>query len=406
MRRAGALAAAGLVLLLAGAPAPASASAGPRRESARRGAEWIASLQRADGAFGEGSRAKDVADALLALVAGGVRGAPVERALGAIAARPLDGSEPAGEIGAIVMGIVAGGADPRAFAGTDYVAALDARYNPATGAYEAQMFQNALALLGKLAAGDDLPEGAVRYVRLTQCPSGGWSWQPGCGGVPNVDATSLVIAALAGGGLPPQDETRDRARGFLLDARNEEGGFGESPGAETNANSTGLALAAIAALGEDAERPPWRSGGRDPVAALAALQHASGGYRWKASRDAPDLLATQQAVPGMAGLALPVEPGVVPDPGAPSSAGSAVGPSTPPGAAPRGDRPARPSGPPAPGEPVHPSPETAVLGTRIARGPAPSVPASRALPVALALAAAGGAAAALGMRIRRFRRRG
>lgn len=315
-------AAVGTALVLT-APLPARAS--ERSESARRGAEYLAEHQAADGTFFGDDAPHRVAEALVALVAGGIEGEPVARALSAIAAGGPEAADTAGEAGLLVMGIVAGGEDPRDFRGEDYVEHLESFYDETVGMYHLQMFQNALALLGVVAAGEPIPDEAIRFLRLNRCADGGIGIQAPCGGGGgHVDVTALVLNALARAGMPPSDSLRSGARAFLVAAQNGEGGFGDTKGKPTNANSTGLALTAIAALGESATETPWRRPDGDPVERLLALQQDDGRFRLSAAAEGDPFIATRQAVPGIAGRAHPVGPN-----------GSSPGP--PPGNPPAGD---------------------------------------------------------------------
>lgn len=309
-RRAAALAASICVVLAAGAPSRAATG----DEAARRGAAWIAARQAQDGGFFDpGAPAEATADAIAAVVAGGLRGPVVGRALGGLARTGAERARVRGAYaGRIVAGVVAGGADPRAHGGADLVAILRGHYDPITGAYDADgIFADAQAALGVLAAGEALPERAITYLRASQCAGGGFGFRAGCVGGADVDTTALVAMVLAGAGLRADDATK-RVRGYLLDAMNGERGFGFTAGTGTNANSTGLALSAIAALGDDPRARPWARAGRDPLGALLALQLRSGGFRWTRDDRSANAYATVQAVPGAAGEAYPVPP-----PGAP-----------------------------------------------------------------------------------------
>lgn len=301
------LAALAATLALAGAAAGASTAS----EAALRGAQYIAARQAPNGAFFRADApAHEVAEALGSVVAGGLSGRPVANALTYIAANGPGAIRQGAHAGRMVMGLVAAGQNPRDFHGHDYVARLERFYDPASGVYDRKnLYSNALALLGVIAGGEAIPERALTYLRDNQCPQGGFSWAAGCADPlgPDLDTTALVICALAGAGLPPSDLSLSRARTFLVAAQNPSGGFGQYTGWSTNANSTGLVLSALAALGESARASPWDRGeGKDPLSALLALQDASGGFRWRADDERPNDYATVQAVPGAAGRAYPL----------------------------------------------------------------------------------------------------
>lgn len=283
----------------AAAPAPPAAA-----DAASDAARWLVSRQRPSGdlpSYG----GSGVGEIVLALLAGGETGEPVDRALSFIRARGPEVAKSPAHASRVVMALVAAGGDPRS--PVDYVARIEDGYDEATGAWEENVYADALAALGVLAAGQNLPGRAVTYLRAQQCPMGGFAWRAACVGPPDVDTTAMVMSALLASGLPPSDTTVSRARSYLDGVQNEDGGFGLEEGNPTNANSTGLALSAIAALGEEPESGAWRTpAGADPLAALRRLQHGSGGFRYVADAAEPQDYATVQALPGVRGIAYPM----------------------------------------------------------------------------------------------------
>lgn len=294
-------------LLLSGGLAAASPQAD---EAVRRGASWLVSRQQPGGAFFTPSQSADMAaETLSAVVAGDGSPVAIERALRYLRETGPERAEtkPA-YAGRIAAGIVAAGADPSDLGGYDYTARLRRAYNPTTGAYDSNLYANALAALGVVAAEGALPERAITYLRTNQCADGGYSWREGCLAPADVDTTAVVTSVLLAAGVPVEDTTVSRARMFLQRVQDPSGGFPLEAGRPVNANSTGLALSLIAALGEDPAGEPWRREGGDPVGALVALQLPDGGFRYTAGDDTPNDYATVQAIPGLAGRALPIAP--------------------------------------------------------------------------------------------------
>lgn len=289
----------------------AGASAGSREGAAARGAEYIAERQESSGTFFSPDTDSDTtAEAVLALVAGGITGDPVDRAFEHIREHgPDSADERAGSAGRIALGVAAGAGDPRDFGGVDYSERIRGHYDETTGGYDTNLYANALALLGLAASRVEPPPEAIRYVRANQCADGGFSWAPGCAGAPDVDTTAHTLSALLAAGVPSDDLMVSRARDWLVRARNDEGGFGYTIGEPTNGNSTGVALSAIAALGEDPADAPWADERGNPVDVLLSLQTASGGFKYLGSDDGPNDYTTVQAVPGAAGAAYPLFPG-------------------------------------------------------------------------------------------------
>ena len=328
--------------LIVGAPASAITPDPASAESARRGAAYLATTQGGDGSTPDGWPANAVAETVVALVAGGAPAGAIADAVDFLADEALDevngvsNSKKGPYTGRIVSGLVAAGENPRAFAGTDFVALLLSFFNPVTGGFGGDnIYADGLAMLGVLAAGEPLPDAAVTRLTLNQCDDGGWSYHVGCTGPSDTDTTVLAMSVLAAKIGPGASEVGD-AREWLLDTQNATGGWGFQDANPDSANSTGLALSGIAALGEHPGASPWTAGDRNPLEALRSLQLDSGAFQKEApepgSEPEPNNYATVQAVPGVAGWAYPVSPPPPgPSPSVPSTrSGSGPGSRSPP----------------------------------------------------------------------------
>lgn len=301
-------------LALALLPAPTASAARPAAPSpATLGIEYVVGQQVADGGFFRQAQhvtaSGGLADTLVAVLSdAGASPGSVDRAVARLVADGPAVTSRAAYAGRAVMALAAAGLDPRDAGGYDYVARLASFWNPA-GYWESQMYANALAALGVVAAGEPVPAQAILWVRTNQCADGGFGWFTVCLNGSDVDTTALVLNVLVAAGVPRTDAAVTRARDYLVAARNDDGGFGGKPRTFTNANSTGLVLSAIAALGERPTAAPWNAGGSDPLTAVLRLQTESGGFLWRAG-DAGgiDNYATVQAVPGVAGQAYPIDP--------------------------------------------------------------------------------------------------
>lgn len=275
--------------------------------AARDGARYIVARQVPSGAFFSATATADgVAEALVALAVAGIDDPSIDRALAFMRANgPARADERAAYAGRIVAGLVATGQDPRAFGGVDYVSKIKARYDPVTGRYDNGIYSDALAMLGVLAAGAVVPDQALTFLRANQCSDGGFGHEQACAGGADVDTTAIVVCVLVAAGVDADDPARTRARAWLAEVQNADGGFGAAGGKPTNGNSTGLALSALAAM---KETPAAWARARTPTAALERLQTSDGGFRYLATDPEPDDYATVQAVPGVAGRALPFRP--------------------------------------------------------------------------------------------------
>jgi hypothetical protein len=292
---------------LIGAPAVLAADAST---PARRGAAYLVTRQADDGSVPSGWRADQVAESVIALAAAGDEQSAVGKALGFLARTAPAGASSGPYAGRIVSGLVAAGANPRSFAGTDFVARLESYYSPVSGGYGgSNVYADAIAMLGVLAAHRPLPDGAVTKLRLDQCSNGGWSQRSGCLAAADTDTTALAASVLAAVSGPEAPEVR-AARQWLLASQRPTGCWGLQVGDPVNANSCGLAISAIVAFGDQPGTAPWSAGGREPINDLRALQLNSGAFTYQAGGRADDY-ATVQTVPALAGWSYPVAPATV-----------------------------------------------------------------------------------------------
>ncbi len=325
------LVAVGCFLVIAlGVVASASASPASRAASAAAAAQWMADQQTASGAFfAEDLRVDLHAEALAAAVAGGIDESTLEAALEYIEENGEAGATEGARTGRLVAGIFAGGEDPTDFGDADYATILASQFDETTGSYEDgtgtpygdNLFGNLIAANGQIAATGSLPDEAVDWIISQQCTigadAGGFGFAR-CQFGSDVDTTALAINALANSGTSGAgvDNALTTARTYLLNAQNTDGGYTFCCAGTTSSDSTGLALTAVSALGEDAEATPWVDGeGDDPVEALENLQHADGYFRFTEADPGTINLSTVNALPGMAGESYPVQPAAVaPDP--------------------------------------------------------------------------------------------
>lgn len=280
-------------------------------DAVERGAAYLDGRRTSNGAFFVSDAPPDlVAEVLASLAVSGDRRDARQSMAFLSDQGPKRAKTKAAYAGRLVMGIVAAGSDPTSLGGFDYVATLESSYTETTGAYDSStVYADALALLGVSAVRHSPPEPALAYLKGHQCPGGGFSWAPGCTRPADTDTTAVALMALIASGVTMDDPAVSQARFFLNSTQRTDGGFAldpHLPNDPTNANSTGLVLSAIAALGEDPASGEWTRYGRGPVAALLSLQDPSGGFRHRASDASANDYATVQALPGLAGRALPV----------------------------------------------------------------------------------------------------
>lgn len=273
---------------------------------------WLESEQQPDGGFGtgfnDGSDLGATCDVILAIAAGGedpsqwtssAGNSPVDYVYTQVA----DGEPEAMSLTAkVVMVLSTTGQDPVDFAGRDLIDELNSAYDEETGSYGGNVFDQALVMLALSGADQPVPEAAVEYLLAFQTDDGAWALfgdtEAGAG---DTNTTALVIQALLALGY---EAAVEEALAYLEDVQNEDGGFPyQVPsefGTDTDANSTAYVIQAL--LAADEVLGDWAPAGIDPVEALIALQDPdSGAFYWQAGVPSPNLVATAQAVPPLAG---------------------------------------------------------------------------------------------------------
>lgn len=285
------------------------------------GLDWLKTQQQADGGFtngfSEGSDLGTTCDIIQAIAAG-EQDASTWVSNGGNS--PLDYLYAQVETGAVstlglqsktVLALLATGQDPAAFAGSDLVAELNAAYDATTGIYGENVFDHSLAMLALSNAGQSVPDEAAQYLLDNQCTDGAWALfggtEPETG---DTNTTALAIQALLATGH--QDDL-DEAFAYLHSVQNNDGGFPyQSPsdyGTDTDANSTAVVLQALMAAGESLD--DWSPAGASPLDALSALRDPdSGAFLWQAAVPGPNVLATAQAIPAIAGYTFAELPNV------------------------------------------------------------------------------------------------
>lgn len=271
---------------------------------ARAAARWLGEQQHLSGAFGgETQPADQVADALASLAVAGIDGTIRARGLELIRRDgPARAQEQAAYAARITLGLVAVGEDPRAFGGFDYVAAIHARYNELLGTHGGNLYAEALAGLGRIAAGETLPAAYLDRLQDGQCAGGGYAYSDRCGRPPDADTTSLVLSVVSLAGASNDAPAIAESLTWLRDLQAVSGAFPLEDGFDANANSTGLVITMLRTLGIDPAS--WRRD-TDPVTALTAFAVEDGGLAFTRG-GAANLSATVQGIPGLLRASFPL----------------------------------------------------------------------------------------------------
>ena len=278
---------AGVLVGLIGPQLGAGAAAPAPTAPADAALDWLEAQMAANGGtiagFTAGSTDWGVtADAILALIAAGRGSDPAAvTATDLLAANAgayttwtsgADTVQDAGATGKSVLVLRAMGR-PAVAQGVDLEAALRSMMvtsGPEAGRFSdvvpepawnaAHGFAQALSILGLALTDGGVPEPAVRYLLLQQCPSGGFRLHPsgsvGCESDEQVDtdATALALQALLVADRTPAVSTAlERGTAWLLVRQGADGSYGGAgPTAPANANSAGLAAQYLRTAGQTA----------------------------------------------------------------------------------------------------------------------------------------------------------
>ncbi len=277
---------AALALLALGGATVALAS---DRGAARLGAHWLAGAVKPGG---DGPSADAIADlrATGTLTDAGARTRAA--ALRAGAKAYVTG---AGSAAKVILGLAAAKVgNPRCAGTLDLLAALKRQFH--NGIYGRSSFDDALALAALKALHEPVPAAAIAATLRTRGP-GGFNHTLSATAADDVESTGLIIEGLRAAGVSAHNAALRAALAWMRSRRAPSGGYATGLTGVTEADSTGIALAAQHAMGLS-----------DPRAsrALIALQRPSGAIQYTATNDGSEVVASLDAVLGLSGRTLPV----------------------------------------------------------------------------------------------------
>lgn len=299
-----------LVLALLPAIGRASTPSAESHAAIETSVSWLLEQRQADGGFMGFSGATDAgttADAVIALAAAQATGIEVdlEPSVAFLVESALEATQMgAGMAAKLVLAAVAAGIDPTDIDGVDAVSVIVPSANESTGLYGSGVYDHALGMLALVAAGRDVPAEAIVALEQTQGGDGAWAYDGSTArGAGDTNTTSLVIQAMV---AADQIDHPGVAKGidYLMSAQTEDGGFAYSPTAQpytSDANSTALVLQALL-LAESVEASVTDAA----TTALLTYQNDSGAFGYNPEAQDDNLFATVQAIPALAGLALPI----------------------------------------------------------------------------------------------------
>ncbi|HVS06407.1 MAG TPA: prenyltransferase/squalene oxidase repeat-containing protein [Candidatus Dormibacteraeota bacterium] len=284
----------------------------PQSTAASQALAWLHTLQGTDGTVaGNASRTEET---VWGLIANNLAVADLSTSgktpIDSLRTHIADEEKSAGNIGTLLLAVSAAGLDPTTFAGRNLLQDLQCTYNPSTGAYNGQLFNDALAVLA-------LPAGAAtakakQFLASRQQADGGWEFQAGYGSDTNTSAL-VLMALVSADGLDAT--TRDKALAYFKLHQKPSGGFEYSapfsPPGDSDPNSDAAVIEALLATGQDPTSAAWSIGDKNAVTDLLTFQYPNGGLGF--TRPGPsasgtaDAFSTTQALPALTSKYLPVK---------------------------------------------------------------------------------------------------
>jgi energy-coupling factor transport system substrate-specific component len=296
---------AGVLLVVAGLGTIAFAPPAQAAQSseARQARAWLKSQQNDDGGFGvspgEESSVTITMRAMLGLAATDLNPLDVRRSGRSPLAflKTKRGEiQDANDIALAILALRTVGVDPRDFEGRNLVAALERRRGPKSS-FGNKVNVAAFATLAFRSAGADGSASATsRFLRSAQNTdtNGGWGISPSARS--DADSTGTVLQVIN------NQQAVARAMNYLRSAQATSGGFASS--GIVNSQSTGLVLQGLAALGRS--HASLRRGGNTGLDFLEARQQTDGSIWYSRNSDQTRIWVTADALVGLAGESLPV----------------------------------------------------------------------------------------------------
>jgi energy-coupling factor transport system substrate-specific component len=209
-----------------------------------------------------------------------------------------------GDLERTILAIDGAGLDPRDFDGADLVERLRNRQRK-DGSFEQQVNLTAFAILAQRAAG--VSKGnvgkAAKWLRAAQNRNGGWGST--AEGQSEPDSTGSALQALA---VAPGDNGKLIKQGakWLERSQRGDGGWALTPGAATNSQSTAWAIQGLEAAGRNAAE--IRENGSSGLDFLRRRQSSKGFIAYSTESDQTPVWVTAQAMTGTARESFPIAP--------------------------------------------------------------------------------------------------
>ncbi len=287
------------------APAASAAAASP----AGRAVGYLRRVQNSDGGFG-GDRGQSSSQLFTGWAALGAAAAGTNprdlRGRGSSLTHYLRSAGSIGDTGELertILVLRSAGVSVRKFGGRDLAAELRRRRR-SNGSWQGNIAFTAFGVMALRAAGE--PVGSVGMRRSAAWLEGARNDDGGFGFVPraqsDVDDTGAALQALAAADRREAGATRG-AVAYLRRMQNSDGGFGQSEGSDSNAQSTAWAVQGLVAAGVRPEGV-----GANPLRYLVRLQRGDGHIAYSRTSDQTPVWVTAQALTALRKKPFPLAP--------------------------------------------------------------------------------------------------
>ena len=200
-----------------------------------------------------------------------------------------------------ILALEGAGLDSRSFEGRDLVAELRDRQNK-DGSFQRQVNLTAFAILAQRAAG--VPGSnygkPASWLRGVQNRNGGWGSAPGAESEPDSTGSAMQALAVAPGG---SGQLREAAR-WLERVQHRDGGWSLTSGADSNSQSTAWAVQGLTAAAVSAGT--IRENGSSGPDFIVARQDGDGHYAYSKASDQTPVWVTAQGLTGIAKEPFPI----------------------------------------------------------------------------------------------------
>ncbi|MBN1194600.1 MAG: ABC transporter substrate-binding protein [Methanomicrobiaceae archaeon] len=288
-----------------------------------RSFDYLHTCQNTDGGFGEAGRASNPGTStwvLMALAAAGedprewrAGGSSSIDYLRDIAEETvaIDGTA---ETAKMVLTIIAIGEDPGMFEGTDFVELLKAKQQSG-GRFGDHIYTTNWGMLALAAAGEDTAS-SVAWLKNQQNGDGGFGWTPGAES--DSDDTASAVMALIAAGEPRTSPAIQKALSFFRSVQMDDGGFNYGGSSGSNSASTAWVIQALVAAGENPIT--WQKNGIDVISHLISYRQPEGYFRWTPVLADNPCRMTASVVTALLGMPYPI----MPDQTAPVQSGNTI----------------------------------------------------------------------------------